>query len=490
MVNILIVDDSSTMRKLIKKSLASIGYGENIQEASNGLEGLKLIEKDESINCVFLDINMPVMTGFEMLHQLKEKKLDERVNVILASTEVLTLDEAYIDGLNIAGVIPKPFKKSEVNLILIPLLDMIENKYKKNDNISFENEILIIDNSISMRKIVKLQLQRLGCKNFYEASNGREALEVISEHMEINLIFIDINLPLMNGKDLILQLDKTHLLDKMKIIVISNDDEELNSIMDSGHVVAGILKPFKQEDLNNIVIPLLNSFNETQEINENKIDELPPSCELKFEEVNLNIEELGELKKSKELKLEYSVTDAIDVYLQRYRGVINKNAKLLKGKKLNFSKMKRFIFTAYYDLIDLDISLKRDKNLKEALEKLRRIEELQKQLIHNIKSHLEVAYEKMFLEQQSLYIHFNKKVDSLSRSINEETRRAKALHSELKRLKQEIEKIENKRSPEYLQQVKNFKEINNDYANTLHKITFSKNDIEYIIETVKEYKHV
>ncbi len=486
MINILIVDDSSTMRKLIKKSLESIGYGKNIQEASNGLEGLKLIEKDESINCVFLDINMPIMSGFEMLHQLKEKEIYDRVDVILASTEILTLGESYIDELNVTGVIPKPFKKNEFDLTLIPLLDMIDNKYK-NDDISFDNEILIVDDSISMRKIVKRQLQKLGCKNFYEAENGRKALEVVAENMDINLMFVDINMPLMNGNDLILQLDKTHLLDTIKVVMISNNEKELKSIVDSANVLAGILKPFKQEDLNTIVLPILNSFNKDK-VSEDKSCELNSTCELIFEEANLDIEELDELEDIKEIKLDYSVEDSIEIYLQKYKGVINKNPKLLNAKKLEFSKMKRFVFTAYNHLIEMDVSLKSNKVLNEALRQLRKIEELYKELIFDKQASIEVIYKKMFLKQQSLYLYFNKKFENLGENIDEESKKAKALYSELKRVKKEIEKIENKGSIEYLKQIKIFKELNSNYANTLHKITFSKNDIKDIIEAIKKFK--
>ncbi len=85
--NILIVDDSKTIRSVIKKTLqiAEIPVGE-IYEAENGLAGLNLM-KEHWIDIVFADINMPVMTGIEMIEKMEADKILEKMPVVIISTE-------------------------------------------------------------------------------------------------------------------------------------------------------------------------------------------------------------------------------------------------------------------------------------------------------------------------------------------------------------------------------------------------------------------
>ena len=74
--NVLVVDDSEIIRAMIGKTLklADIPIGE-IHEAGNGKEGLEILEENW-VDLVFLDVNMPVMSGNEML--VKMKKVPEQ----------------------------------------------------------------------------------------------------------------------------------------------------------------------------------------------------------------------------------------------------------------------------------------------------------------------------------------------------------------------------------------------------------------------------
>ena len=85
--NILIVDDSKTIRSVIKKTLdiAGVPVGE-LYEAENGQIALDVM-KDNWVDLVFADINMPVMTGIEMIQKMSEDKILENMPVIIVSTE-------------------------------------------------------------------------------------------------------------------------------------------------------------------------------------------------------------------------------------------------------------------------------------------------------------------------------------------------------------------------------------------------------------------
>jgi two-component system chemotaxis response regulator CheY len=68
-LKVLIVDDSKSMRAVIKKTLSAAGFAvSECYEGANGLEALEVLEK-ESIDIVLSDINMPNMNGIEFLRE-------------------------------------------------------------------------------------------------------------------------------------------------------------------------------------------------------------------------------------------------------------------------------------------------------------------------------------------------------------------------------------------------------------------------------------
>ena len=85
--NILIVDDSRTIRSVIKKTLliAGVPTGE-LYEASNGLEGLQIMNNNW-VDLCFADINMPVMNGIQMIEKMLEDHMLEKLPVVIVSTE-------------------------------------------------------------------------------------------------------------------------------------------------------------------------------------------------------------------------------------------------------------------------------------------------------------------------------------------------------------------------------------------------------------------
>jgi two-component system chemotaxis response regulator CheY len=99
--NILIVDDSRTIRSVIKKTLQIAGVPiSELYEATNGQEGLQSM-KDNWIDLVFADINMPVMTGIQMLEKMAEDNMLESMPVIIISTEgsKTRIEELYKKGV-------------------------------------------------------------------------------------------------------------------------------------------------------------------------------------------------------------------------------------------------------------------------------------------------------------------------------------------------------------------------------------------------------
>jgi CheY-like chemotaxis protein len=105
---ILTVDDSQTIRSIIKKILS--GYQCDIIEASDGLQGLTIAKK-EAPHLIILDIDMPGMNGLELLMHLRNDDRFMRTPVFMLTSKSKAENIRVAVELGIAAFIAKPFKR-------------------------------------------------------------------------------------------------------------------------------------------------------------------------------------------------------------------------------------------------------------------------------------------------------------------------------------------------------------------------------------------
>lgn len=107
-INILIVDDSAVMRSMIRKTIQNSGVElGHIYEAANGKEGLEVLDQ-EWLDLVFIDVNMPVMDGMEMLDRVRKNPETCDVPILIVSTESNN-ERIQIINRQGAGFVHKPF---------------------------------------------------------------------------------------------------------------------------------------------------------------------------------------------------------------------------------------------------------------------------------------------------------------------------------------------------------------------------------------------
>lgn len=82
---ILIVDDSSSLRTVVKLALTRAGY--EVLEAADGLEGLAKLDQAARVSLIVSDVNMPRMDGITFLRKLKEHARHKFTPVIMLTTE-------------------------------------------------------------------------------------------------------------------------------------------------------------------------------------------------------------------------------------------------------------------------------------------------------------------------------------------------------------------------------------------------------------------
>ena len=116
----LVVDDFSTMRRIVRNLLKEGGYAD-VDEAEDGLVALNKL-RNSNFDFVVCDINMPNMNGFQLLAEMKKDEKLKHIPVLMVTAEARKEDIVLAAQQGAAGYIVKPFTKAtledKVNLIL------------------------------------------------------------------------------------------------------------------------------------------------------------------------------------------------------------------------------------------------------------------------------------------------------------------------------------------------------------------------------------
>lgn len=119
--NILIVDDSATMRKIIMRGLRQAGIeNADFREAGDGIEGMKALES-MTFDLILSDVNMPNMNGLDFVKAVKDK-MPTPPPIVMITTEGSeeVIKEAMSRGAK--GYLKKPFTADKIQEVIGPFL--------------------------------------------------------------------------------------------------------------------------------------------------------------------------------------------------------------------------------------------------------------------------------------------------------------------------------------------------------------------------------
>jgi two-component system chemotaxis response regulator CheY len=121
-MRVLIVDDSSVMRKIVERSLRQAGISlAHVLEAGNGAEALAALNQG-TVDLILCDINMPVMDGLEFVKQLSGVENAKGVPVVMITTEGSEGHVVQALSAGARGYIRKPFTPDQVKEHVLPIL--------------------------------------------------------------------------------------------------------------------------------------------------------------------------------------------------------------------------------------------------------------------------------------------------------------------------------------------------------------------------------
>lgn len=267
---ILIVDDSNLVRKSLAHQLNSIGL-QNIQTSSNGEEAFLKMQYAEQLGnpfeIVFIDMIMPVVEGWHLASKIKNSPLLEKTKLYMLVPEGQMGREAKMKLLDwFAGYLYKPIRREKLDALLIDtngeipsakMLDVIE----ENKNLDKKNElikgikILVAEDHPVNREILVQFLKKFGA-TIFQAENGMQALNLISKNPEIQMIFMDIQMPVLNGTEATRILRQKKYTGIIIACTANNDSSTFEKYKDNG-INDILVKPFKREK----VLELLDKWN-------------------------------------------------------------------------------------------------------------------------------------------------------------------------------------------------------------------------------------
>ncbi|MFW6114192.1 MAG: response regulator [bacterium] len=203
---ILIVDDEKSMRVTLAAILRDEGY--EIETAGTGEEAVDLCSK-QCFSVVLMDVRMPGIDGVEAFRQIRRHQQGVRV-ILMSAYSVDALRDAALDEGAIA-FLPKP-------LALETAIDLIREVTG--------TAILVVENDTPTANALRENLKTRGYRVTVTPS-PHEALELV-EQIRFDLVFVDVNLPAMNGLELYLAIKK--ITPSAVAVMITGMEEEFECL--------------------------------------------------------------------------------------------------------------------------------------------------------------------------------------------------------------------------------------------------------------------
>lgn len=203
---ILIVDDEVNMRRTLAAILGDEGY--EVATAATGEEAVELCSR-EQFGIVLMDVRMPGIDGVEAFRQIRRHREGVRV-ILMSAFSVDHLKEAALDEGAIA-FLPKPLDLEKV----VHLVGEVK-----------DTAILVVENDEGTADALSDNLKKQGYRVTVTES-PHDALELV-EQIRFDLVFVDVNLPAMNGLELYLAIKD--ITPSAIAIMITGMEEEFEAL--------------------------------------------------------------------------------------------------------------------------------------------------------------------------------------------------------------------------------------------------------------------
>lgn len=253
--NILVVDDSKVVRKLVNNALSKCDNMDTNLIMAESYAETELLIKKHNFHVAILDVHLPDAQDGEVIDLL----IEQNVPVVVLTGGINQSTKNIILNKNIVEYVTKSNPQS-INYIVAAVRRILKN---------YNTYVLLVDDSKSMRMMTKLSLEALHL-NVIEASNAEEAIDIIENSKKyIPLVLTDYEMPGMDGMELTLQLRQKYSKDRLSIIAISGHEDSKIATNFLRHGANDFIKkPFTNEEFSvriNANLELIELFRQSKE---------------------------------------------------------------------------------------------------------------------------------------------------------------------------------------------------------------------------------
>lgn len=270
---VLIVDDSITVRELLSLSFSKAGY--RVEQARDGREALEKLKSGLPCDLVFCDIEMPRMNGLELLSQLQADEMLANLPVALLTSRGADRHRKMAAKLGASGYFTKPYTEKDLldaagrmlqGEILLPgsvrQSNSVLSRFKQAKLAAPEASppklempeshpprVLIIDDSVMVREMLSLTFRKA---NYITetARDGQDAWEKLRSGLPCDLILCDIEMPRMNGMELLDRLHEDPELSQIPMAMItSRGAQKMQRLAAEKGAKGYFVKPYIEEAL-------------------------------------------------------------------------------------------------------------------------------------------------------------------------------------------------------------------------------------------------
>ncbi len=241
---VLVVEDDYATSKLLSNYLSKWGYEPTIVNSAQ--QAMKIVETQQFLS-VIMDIILPDANGFELLKQFRENPITKHMPVIVCSVEA-EQQKAFMMGAVEYFVKPINYK------YLVEVLTSY--KLKKDSN------ILIVDDDIPTLNLIKEAVQQAGFNAVAEHQSSK--VMGMIENMSLDLAIIDLDMPVVNGFDLIKMIKSNKSFAKLPIIIYTGKESYQDDLKKIDGLFTDLLQKSSTniEDLAETVNAMINRYDE------------------------------------------------------------------------------------------------------------------------------------------------------------------------------------------------------------------------------------
>ena len=256
---VLVVDDSITVRELLSMSFNKLGY--RVEQARDGQEAWDKLCGGLVCDMIFSDIEMPRMNGLELLSNLHQDDELKSIPVAMLTSRGADKHRQIANDLGAKAYLTKPYTEKDLMDVAQHLIEINRankeaqsstvniNRVKSNTEFEDAPLVLIIDDSVTVRELLSMTFKKAGYR-VEQARDGQEAWEKLSDGLECDLAFCDIEMPRMNGLELLSQLQKDEKLASLPIAMLtSRGAQKMRNIAASRGANGYFVKPYVEDDL-------------------------------------------------------------------------------------------------------------------------------------------------------------------------------------------------------------------------------------------------